>query len=83
MRHVAALSMTRRGMSGLPGGKKPGTGRLPSTWLHKRTDFEYQRQLWQRRHETDDEIGRLLAEARRYMPGRIFQPVVRHASQPR
>ena len=36
---------------------------VADAWLAKRTDFSYRQQLWQRRRETDDEIGRLLAEA--------------------
>lgn len=36
---------------------------VADNWLGKRTDFTYRQQLWQRRHDTDEEIGRLLAEA--------------------
>ena len=36
---------------------------IVDNWLRKRTDRTYQQQLWQRRHETDKAIGRLLAES--------------------
>src|SRR5215510_967257 len=36
---------------------------VADNWLRKRTDRTYQEQLWQRRHDTDKAIGRLLAEA--------------------
>ena len=36
---------------------------LADAWLEKRSDFEYQRDLWERRHEVEKEIGGLLAEA--------------------
>ena len=36
---------------------------LADAWLEKRSDFEYQRELWKRRHEVEKEIGGLLAEA--------------------
>ena len=32
-------------------------------WLGKRTDFSYRQKLWQRRRDTDDTIGKLLAES--------------------
>lgn len=36
---------------------------VADNWLRKRTDPAYQQQLWQRRHDTDKAIGRLLAES--------------------
>ena len=36
---------------------------VADNWLGKRTDFTYRQQLWQRRHDTDDAIGKLLAES--------------------
>ncbi len=36
---------------------------VADAWLAKRTDFSYRQQLWQRRREIDNEVGRLLAEA--------------------
>ena len=36
---------------------------LADAWLEKRSDFEYQRELWARRYEVEKEIGSLLAEA--------------------
>ena len=36
---------------------------LADAWLEKRSNFEYQRELWERRHEVEKEIGGLLAEA--------------------
>jgi very-short-patch-repair endonuclease len=32
-------------------------------WLQKRTDFDYQKQLWQSRHDNEKTIGRLLGES--------------------
>lgn len=36
---------------------------ITDAWLDKRSDFEYQQQLWERQHEIETEIGELLAEA--------------------
>jgi hypothetical protein len=36
---------------------------VADNWLGKRTDFTYRQHLWQRRHDTDDAIGKLLAES--------------------
>ena len=36
---------------------------LADVWLEKRSDFEYQHELWERRHEIEKEIGSLLAKA--------------------
>ncbi len=36
---------------------------IADNWLQKRIDRDYQQQLWQRRHDTDKAIGRLLAES--------------------
>jgi very-short-patch-repair endonuclease len=36
---------------------------VAKAWLEKRSDFEYQQNLWKRRHETDQQVGRLLGEA--------------------
>ncbi len=36
---------------------------LADNWLQKRSDPEYQQRLWERRHDTDKEIGQLLAES--------------------
>ena len=36
---------------------------VADAWLEKRSDFEYQQQLWAQRHTVDREIGRLLGEA--------------------
>ena len=36
---------------------------LADAWLEKRSDFEYQQELWARRYEVEKEIGSLLAEA--------------------
>ncbi len=36
---------------------------VADSWLEKRADFSYQQKLWQRRHDIDAMIGRLLAEA--------------------
>jgi AAA domain len=35
---------------------------VADNWLSKRTDFTYRQRLWQRRHDADDAIGKLLAE---------------------
>lgn len=36
---------------------------IADSWLQKRSDLEYQQKLWLRRHQTDDEIGKLIAES--------------------
>ena len=36
---------------------------VADNWLGKRTDFTYRQQVMQRRHDTDDAIGKLLAES--------------------
>lgn len=36
---------------------------VADNWLSKRTDITYRQKLWQRRHDTDDAIGKLLAES--------------------
>jgi very-short-patch-repair endonuclease len=36
---------------------------VADNWLSKRTDIAYRQKLWQRRHDTDDAIGKLLAES--------------------
>jgi hypothetical protein len=37
--------------------------KLPGSALSKRTDITYRQKLWQRRRDTDDAIGKLLAES--------------------
>jgi very-short-patch-repair endonuclease len=36
---------------------------IADNWLQKRTDFTYQQELWQRRHDAESVIGQLLAES--------------------
>lgn len=36
---------------------------VADTWLKKRSDLDYQKQLWRARHETETLIGKLIAEA--------------------
>jgi very-short-patch-repair endonuclease len=36
---------------------------IADAWLEKRSDFDYQRGLWRKRHEAEASIGRLVAEA--------------------
>ena len=36
---------------------------VADNWLQKRSDRDYRRQLWQRRHDVDKAIGNLLAES--------------------
>jgi very-short-patch-repair endonuclease len=36
---------------------------VADNWLGKRTDFSYRQKLWKRRRDTDDAIGKLLAES--------------------
>jgi very-short-patch-repair endonuclease len=36
---------------------------IADNWLQKRSDFDYQQELWHRRHDTEKVIGKSLAEA--------------------
>ncbi len=36
---------------------------IADNWLQKRSDFNYQQELWHRRHDAEKVIGRSLAEA--------------------
>jgi hypothetical protein len=47
---------------------------IADTWLGKRTDSTYRQHLWQRRHDTDDAIGRLLAESAALRVDPLLQP---------
>ena len=56
------VSTLRSGILGCPLGRKRRWS-VADSWLEQRSDFDYQRGLWRKRHEAEASIGRLVADA--------------------